>query len=236
MSNNKNSGDKYELRQKYAEKGFENLTENEKIRLLMSYCSGKGSEEIAEKLTSQYSTLTSIIDADKHSLEKNHGLDSKALVMLKLIPQLSRAYFMENKRIRSLKTSADALKFFESFFIGVFQEELVAVCTDENFNIKKSKVIFKGSVSSVNIFCRDIVDFAIKNNSTVVFIAHNHPMGSAAPSAGDLSATAMISDSLARIGVSLIDHIIVSRESAVSMRGLPSPMPFDNSDTHGYII
>lgn len=224
------------LRQKYSEEGFEALSEQEKIHMLLSYSAGKHSDELADFLIERYSSLTAVLDADPHYLMKNASLDKKTVVLLKLIPELSRLYFIENKNIKSLSSASIAIKFFENFFIGAFQEQLVAVCTDNSFNIIKSQIISKGSVSSVNTSCREIADFALRNNSSRIFIAHNHPAGSAVPSACDFNATNIIFDSLKRLDITLIDHIIVSKESAVSMRKLPYTLPFKNEDCFGYII
>ena len=58
-------------------------------------------------------------------------------------------------------------------------------------------------------------------------ICHNHPNGLALPSENDISLTIQEADTLGKIGVQLIDHIIVADTDFVSMA---------QSEQYGYIF
>ena len=235
MNTNSSKSIKKKLRSKYAEEGFGALTEKEIIELVLSYSYSGDINELAGLLTAQFGSLNALIDADMHFLESRYGLDEKTVVLLRLIPQLSRIYFTESSSIRQLDSSCAAVKFFENYFIGALGEQFAAACTDEKFTVKDFRTIFCGSVSAVNVSCRELADFCLKNNSTRIFISHNHPLGSASPSGSDYAATDMIFRALEKLGIVLVDHIIVGKHSAVSMRELPGTMQFKSVNS-GYIV
>lgn len=224
------------LMEKYANEGLDAFTEKELIQLILIYSSYRDCLELSEILFAQYGSLNALIDADLHTLTVKYGLKEQTTVLLKLISSLSCVYFMNSSKITALDSSHNAIKYFENYFIGAVKEKLAAVCTNERFKIIACKTIFVGSVSAVNISCRDIADFCFKNKSKKVFIAHNHPMGSASPSGSDCTATDMIFRALEKLGITLIDHVIVGKHSALSMRELPYTMQFKNTDVRGYAL
>ena len=57
----------------------------------------------------------------------------------------------------------------------------------------------------------------MKYNATNVIIAHNHPYGLAVASPEDIMTTDAISYALELIGIRLTDHIIVAKNSIVSL-------------------
>ena len=50
-----------------------------------------------------------------------------------------------------------------------------------------------------------------------IVVAHNHPSGVCFPSWEDRNFTGMLSDALRPLGISLFDHLIVTRSQAVSL-------------------
>ena len=81
-----------------------------------------------------------------------------------------------------------------------------------------SDIITKGSVGSTDVPIRKIADLALRHNAKIAFIAHNHPSGSLLPSKSDIDVTRTVYDTLANLGVRLIDHYIVTDADVFSMR------------------
>jgi hypothetical protein len=68
----------------------------------------------------------------------------------------------------------------------------------------------EGSVNSVRVSARTIIDKAIKKNASSIALLHNHPNGSPYPSDADVKFTNSIKDLLYNVDINLVDHIIVS--------------------------
>ena len=65
---------------------------------------------------------------------------------------------------------------------------------------------------------REVVRDALSYDARYVLMAHNHPSGDATPSRADLAYTRRLARTLEAIGVSLLDHIVLSANAATSFR------------------
>lgn len=63
-----------------------------------------------------------------------------------------------------------------------------------------------------------LYDFAYKNNSNKIILAHNHPNDSCLPTSSDDRATGIIIEWLNENGIQLIDHVIVGIDGTFSFR------------------
>lgn len=225
--------ERLELQKKYFESGIESLDEKEILCLILSLSSADFNDA-ADRLINEYGSLKIIEDADSHLLIKRTGLDVRSAVLLKMIPEISRLYSIKGKKIVSLRSSGTAAEYFSDFFIGCRDEQLAAVCTDKKLNIISSAVISCGSAASVKSSCSKIVSFALDSGADCMIIAHNHPNGRAVPSPGDYASTEMLFSALKRLGIALLDHIIIGTDGAVSMRSLPSPLSLGGENSFGY--
>ncbi len=225
------------LTEKYKQSKLSDFSDDEILKLLLSYSGISNSfPETAEALIKEYGSINVLMDADINMLMKNKDIDEKVAVLLKIIPQLSRIISLESEKIVCLSSSQIAMEYFRRYFIGASEELLAMVCTDEKLNITAEKTLCCGSAIAVSTYCRKIVEFALKNNSSHIFIAHNHPIGSAEPSASDLRSTGIICRTLENIGISLVDHIIIAKDSAISIKELPHTVIFGDDSSCRYIF
>lgn len=67
---------------------------------------------------------------------------------------------------------------------------------------------------------REVVKDALAFGATGVVMAHNHPGGDPEPSAGDRDATRKMARALDPLGIRLLDHLVITRDGAVSFREL----------------
>jgi DNA repair protein RadC len=58
---------------------------------------------------------------------------------------------------------------------------------------------------------------ALHHSACSLILAHNHPSGDVAPSQADIQLTAKLRAALALLDVSVLDHVIVGRDRALSM-------------------
>lgn len=225
-----------ELRRKYKNTGFDSLSDKEIIELILSYSRTKNFEAKAADIIDRYGSVTAVIDAEKSVLEDTFDLNDSVLTFLGLIPCFSKIYTQSSEAITSLESTAKAKRFFENFFIGFNSEVFGIACTSDNFADISTKTLSKGMKFEVNISIREIVDFAFRNNSEHIFIAHTHPTGAAHPSANDIAVTDYIYNALKPFGIVLVDHIIVAKNSSLSMREIPIGMQFKKEKAGGYRI
>ena len=97
-------------------------------------------------------------------------------------------------------------------------ENFVLICMNTKNQIIKKKILFRGGIDTAAVDPRVFFKEALKYNSSVVVCAHNHPSGDPSPSREDISITQRFRDAGNILGIKLIDHIIVAKESMVSLK------------------
>ena len=80
------------------------------------------------------------------------------------------------------------------------------------------KIVSIGQLGEARVNMRELFKPAILSNSASILIGHNHPGGTMKASVEDETITEKIRKVGSLLGISLLDHIIVSSEEAVSLR------------------
>ena len=79
------------------------------------------------------------------------------------------------------------------------------------------RLVAEGSLSEVPAYPRLVVETALNQNAYGVILCHNHPGGEAIPSMGDVDVTRELEAVLAKLGIALMEHIVVADGTAYSM-------------------
>jgi DNA repair protein RadC len=109
-------------------------------------------------------------------------------------------------------------KLFLPEITGLKQEIFrTVVLNNKNLLLKKS-IISVGTISETIVHPREIFRDAIRESGASIIIAHNHPSGVLTPSKEDLEVTKRIAEAGKILGIHLIDHVILSERSYLSLR------------------
>jgi DNA repair protein RadC len=76
--------------------------------------------------------------------------------------------------------------------------------------------LFEGTLDSIPIRPREIVEGAIKNNATALIFVHNHPAGDPAPSKSDKQLTRDLVFIGNFVQIKVLDHIIIGGDTYFS--------------------
>lgn len=91
------------------------------------------------------------------------------------------------------------------------QEYFVCLTLDGANRLIAKRVITIGTLTSSLVHPREVFADAITDRAASIIVAHNHPSGSLRPSTADSEVTGMLSDVAVLLGITLKDHIIVTR-------------------------
>lgn len=206
------------LIKKYLTDGLETMSEIEILQLILSFSEKKNISETAAKLMERYGSISHISRLDPKTLIKDDLLNSRSAVLLKMIAVISRLYNIDKNNIRKIDSAENAVNFLKSYYIGIPEERITVIALESNFDIKGHCFISSGTSEDVRISCHDIAKFTLNNDSDMIIVAHNHPLGTAEPSDADLITTRFMIKTLENIGINLIDHIIIGEADNFSMR------------------
>lgn len=98
------------------------------------------------------------------------------------------------------------------------KEHFVIFFLDARNQEIKKEIISVGTLTANIVHPREVFEPAILNLTAQIIIAHNHPSGCAEPSEDDLKITKKLIEAGEILGIEIIDHIIVSKNSFYSFK------------------
>ena len=90
------------------------------------------------------------------------------------------------------------------------RESFYVLLLDSKLCLMRSERVTVGLVDRSLVHAREVFRNAIREACSSIIICHNHPSGDVTPSANDIRITKMLFDAGEIIGITLVDHIIVS--------------------------
>lgn len=208
------------LKKRMVEQGAGGLEPHVLLELLLTYAiARRDTNEIAHRLLARFGSLRGVFDADLIELCKVEGVGEHTALLLKLVPELTRRYFdEESSSITQLISTEDLRRYILPKFIGARNEMLLIVFLGNKNQVLTGEFLQEGSINTVGVNLRQIVERIMALRATGVVMAHNHPGGFAIPSSEDISVTRMLKSVLDPLGIKLLDHIVVADDDCASMR------------------
>lgn len=220
MDKNLHEGHRERARQDFLQHGFDQNTPPHKIlELLLFYCVQRAdTNPIAHELITKYGSVAAVLDAPVEELAAFKGLSERSAVLLKLIMPVAQRYIYDKQEQKPTFCSLDSIgKYILGRYLGETKEKMGVMCLDVKGALISFDFLGEGDIASVGLSMRDLAKTVLGGNATAVVLCHNHPGGIAVPSESDVSITVGAAETLSKIGVQLIDHIIVSDTDFVSM-------------------
>lgn len=210
-------GHRQRLKERF-KKGASALHDYEIMELILSYVIPRRdvkplSKDIVEKTES----LRTIFRTDLTSIK---GIGDEAQLFFNILREFYARMEKGNLETEplTLNSSAVIFKFLRSL-IGVLEKEhFVGLFLDKNKRLLDHEIVSSGTLDRTAVYPREIAELALKRKASFVIIAHNHPSGSLIPSEEDVKITARIANALETLDIKLLDHIIVTDKSYLSMR------------------
>lgn len=124
-------------------------------------------------------------------------------------------------RVHSPKVTANIIQSILASYDDIEQgkEHFYTLLLDARMKIKSIDLISVGTNDSSIAHPRDIFRRAILENANHIIIAHNHPSNESEPSHADLMLTQRVKKAGEIIGITLLDHIIVTDSDFTSLAG-----------------
>jgi DNA repair protein RadC len=120
-----------------------------------------------------------------------------------------------------VKNTSDALTYCKEHFMRLAreakQEEFHIVLLDEKHHVIKSEQITVRLLDKSLAHPREVFNPAVKESASALILVHNHPSGDPTPSQDDKTITKDLKKAAETLGLRILDHIILSKEKALSM-------------------
>ncbi len=217
---NIHKGHRDRIRQEFLQHGFNRNTPSHKIlEILLFYCVERAdTNPIAHELIAKYGTVANVLDAPLAELAAVKGLSERSAVLLKLIMPTARRYLYDKAEQKPTFSNLNEIgEYIFTHYLGEQSEKVSVLCLDTKGKLISFDFISDGDIASVGLSTRALAKTVLSSNATAAVLCHNHPNGIALPSESDRCITETAAELLSKIGVQLIDHIIIGDTDFVSM-------------------
>jgi DNA repair protein RadC len=140
---------------------------------------------------------------------------------LELGKRLANQRATESVPHHKVRNTADALAYCKEHFMRLAreakQEEFHIVLLDEKHHVIKSEQITVGLLDKSLAHPREVFKPAVKESASALILVHNHPSGDPTPSQDDKTITKDLKKAAETLGLRILDHIILSKDKALSM-------------------
>lgn len=202
-------------REKALKYGISTLSDVELIALILgSGYQGNDVLSLANELILKVQGLANLINFNEQELMQIKGIKKvKAIRFFASIELAKRIKINSNKSAFYLDY---ALTFIDK--IGeTKQEHLFMLSLNNKKRVIKEKLISISSSDNIILFTKEILKNASSFSYKNIVLLHNHPSGIYFPSENDIASSYSLKKDLMKLGIDLIDHIIITNKNAYSI-------------------
>lgn len=209
------------LRQlRFSNRGPENLSDLELIEIVLSLAlPGKIVKKVAFSLIAHFGSYAKAIRAPRSELESIEELGEDGICALKLVSETMirtlRADVINRPVISNLNSF---IEYLVALLFPDDREKLLCFFLDSRRRVIAEEIMAEGTVNALHIYPRELVKRALVLCATAVILVHNHPSAEPKPSEHDIITTKRINEVGNELGISLLDHIIISGSEWYSFR------------------
>lgn len=172
---------------------------------------------MAQRTLREYGEKTVSHETDVQRLMVAAGIPLQKACQLVAAFELGRRYHGQRDgqpvQVRNLDQAYQYLKGMGSSH----KEQLRGLYLNSRYQVIHDEIISVGSLTANIVHPREVFQPAITHSAVAVIIAHNHPSGILEPTAADLDVTAQLKAAGELLGIILLDHLIVSSTSYISI-------------------
>jgi DNA repair protein RadC len=206
-------------REKLLARGAGVLSDAELLALFLgSGLRGQDAVATARTLLTVHGPLRALLERTPAQLADLPGLGPARACQLAAALELCGRYLAAGlERGEALTDPHAAGRYFAQRLRGFPHEVFAALFLDSRHRALAFEELFRGTIDGAEVHPREVVRRALAHNAAAVIVGHNHPSGSAEPSAADRAVTARLKQSLGLVDIRLLDHFVVGDGAPVSL-------------------
>ncbi len=212
-------GHRERIRKRLREVGMNGMQEHEVLEFLLFHTRPRGDvNELAHRLLNEFGTLYGVIHADFEDLTAVKGVGETTALFLTQLPTVFRWCMTDKKQKKFNFNSTDHMaEYMRQNYFNPKREELYALLFDSKMNLLRTELVATGSLRAVHMDYRRLIGLCFHAEAHYVVLAHNHPSAILLPSSSDISTTNSVAETLKKVEVILVDHLIIGIDDYVSM-------------------
>lgn len=205
-------------REKIGRLGSAGLSNEELLALLLrTGYRGRSVFKMAQAILSEY-PVAALSQLTVAELRRIKGLGSSKAGIISACFELGRRVTGQGIGVLPVISRPQDAVSHCSDILDKKKETLLGFYLNGRNQVLLREVLSIGSLDASIVHPREVFEPAVAHHAAAVILVHNHPSGDCEPSAADIEVTRRLGQASAIVGITLLDHIIVSRENFVSLK------------------
>jgi len=205
-------------REKLAERGAKALTDVELIALLLGRgVKGRDVSQVAGDVERYLKRADG--NPSYEDLLSIDGVGSAKACEIMACFELGRRYLNDDLSEHRVTCPRDVLPLVAEWR-DKKQEYFFCITLNGAGEVIERRTVTVGILNQSLVHPREVFAEAITDRAASVVLVHNHPSGTLDPSAQDISITRQLVEAGSILGIRVLDHIIITKKSHVSLREL----------------
>jgi len=205
-------------REKLIKNGPSALSSAELLAIVLNV--GTKKEEVlrmSSRILKEYGEKTIINETNPKTIEKELGVPIAKSCQIVACFELGRRFFKKEPSGRIVvRTAKQAYEYLKDMR-ALPKEYLRGIYLNSRYRVIHDEVISVGSLTANIVHPREVFKPALEHSACAVILAHNHPSGSAKPTASDIEITKQLVEAGKILGIDLLDHIVIAKNKFVSV-------------------
>lgn len=179
----------------------------------------KDTKPLAKEFHQRFGSIRGVLDALPAELEQVPGVGPGVLALQLLTREMIARHAEGPVRQRIVLCSTAAVKEMSiPRLAGCPHEELWLATVDAQNRLITWERLAQGTVGTVPCYPQEVMRQVLLHKASGFFLVHNHPGGTPKASVEDVELTKSIQQTAARVGIRLLDHLIVGDGVCYSIR------------------
>jgi len=205
--------------ERFIKLGLEALDDGEVIEMLLSTClPGEQCRALADECIKRFNDLRGFLTAPAGELQQM-GISRQCLLNIELMQKIPPKLLKEKMIGRVVSKSPKEIFDYLYYSMRDLKKEIFKVIYLNSRNeIIDTAGLFQGTLESIPIHPREIVESAIKYEAAAMIFAHNHPSGDPTPTKSDKQLTRDLVFIGNIVQIRVLDHIIIGENKYFSFK------------------
>jgi DNA repair protein RadC len=174
--------------------------------------------EMSSRIIRDYGEKSILAEKDASKLSADLDIPIVKACQIVAVGELGRRVYDKNiSGFTTIRNAKDAYDYLQDMR-NLPKEHLRGLYLNSHSHIIRDEVISIGTINANMIHPREVFRPALECNAAAIIIAHNHPSGSVEPSLEDIDITHQLIQAGKLIGISLLDHVIITKDSYASVK------------------
>jgi DNA repair protein RadC len=216
------AGHRQRLRQRFMKAGADALADYEMLELLLFQAMARqDTKPLAKRLLKHFGSFNEVISAEAAALKEIEGVGEAVVVSLKTVQAAALRLSREEIMDRPVLANWDKLVAYCRAAMGFEKTERFRILFLNRQNVLiADEVQQTGTVDHTPVYPREVIKRALELGATALIMVHNHPSGDPTPSKADIDMTNEVKDAGAKLGITLHDHLIMTKAGHSSFKDM----------------